>query len=777
MHISIHRFLTISLAALLTILTSAAFAQDQGYYVSAVEFVGNKRIDSEALKTQLKYKQGQVTSDEISSEVKSLYKTGFFDQVSASIVQSGNAPVLRYSLTEKPLIRKVFIKGNSEVSEDSLREALTLGSQRFLDSAQIEEMTKKAASIYKRKGYHEVSIDHSVSTVSDGNSSDRQVDLTFDVKEGPRYQINEVRFEGLNEVDEGELASLMQTKSYKWWSSWLFGTGRLDEDMLESDRAQIKQFLLDNGYVDSQVNQASIVKKDQDKEFDIVFRVTEGPLYKFGKVTVSGDKLGNPDESEELAEIVTAENGDDFSAKALRDDSFALGDYYGDYGYAFANVVPETSIKRASRQVDVNYTINKGRPVTINKVKISGNTKTYDNVIRREMRVDEGDLYSGKKLRRTQEVLQRRGYFDEVTVGTESVGNDKVDANVTVKEGQTGTFSAGAGYSTADALIFNARISEGNMFGTGRRVSLNADIGTERNSFSLSLEDPRVNDSYISGASSLFSTWRLFDDYDQQQNGANITFGYPLEEVFGEWSEDIGVALKYEYKQIEISDIDDDSAQLVLDSEGKTNASALTPRIYRNTIDNPLNPSKGSRQDLNVEIAGLGGDQDFYLYELKNSFYYPLIETEVGDITLSMRTTYAVGEAQGDSEYLPLYRRFYLGGINSVRGYDNRSITPKDERGNEYGGAKEFVHNNELIFPLVNSAGIKGLFFYDLGNVADDYIKDESIDFGELKTSYGFGIRWNSPMGPLRLEFGFPLDTEDDEDDGMKTNFSFGAPF
>jgi outer membrane protein insertion porin family len=744
-----------------------ALAQEYSFIINDVDFVGNQRVDSEALKMQLKYKQGQVSAAQISEEVKSLYRTGFFDQVTASVANTAAGAVLRYRLVEKPIIRKVFVKGNQEISEDTLQEALTVSTQRFLDQAQINDMTEKATALYKSKGYHDVSLEHSVAQVGDN-----QVDLTFAVNEGPRYQISEVKFEGLNEVDEAELVSLMQTRSYKWWSSWLFGTGRLNEDMLEADRSQIKQFLLDRGYVDSVVNQPSIVKKDQ--EFDVVFRIVEGPVYKFGKVSFSGDKLESDLEAEPIEEVINAESGEDFSAKTLREDSFSLGDLYGNYGYAFANVVPDTNVKKASKEVDVNYTVSKGRSVQINKVKISGNSKTYDNVIRRELRVDEGELYSGKKLRRTQEVLQRRGYFDEVTVGTESVSDDKVDVNVNVKEGQTGTFSAGAGYSTYDGLLFNARVSENNIFGTGRKLSLNADVGTERSNYVLGLEDPRLSDTHMSGATSLFSTSRVFDDYDRDLTGANVSFGYPLEQVFDEWAEDIGVGLKYELMNIDITDVEEDSADLVLASEGKSDASAITPRIFRNTINNPLNPTKGSRQEASVELAGFGGDQEFYLYELKNTFYYPLIETESGDITLSMRTNYAVGEPQGDDEFLPLYRRMYAGGINSVRGYDDRTITPKDDRGNEYGGAKEFVHNTEMIFPLVNSAGIRGLFFYDVGNVADD---NESIDFADLKDSYGFGIRWNSPLGPLRLEFGFPLSAEDDEDDGMQTHFSFGAPF
>lgn len=746
--------------------SATSFAQDY-YSVSGVEFSGNQRIDTSALKAQLKVQNGQISSDQISDEVKSLYKTGFFDQVSASIVYGADGQrVVRYALVEKPVVRKVFIKGNQEVDEDALREVITFDARRFLDRGRIEELIKRATAVYKRKGYYDVSFDHSVLPVGEN-----QVDLTFSVKEGPRYSIDEVKFEGLRDVDEDELIALMQTRRYKWWSSWLFGTGRLDEDMLESDRVAMRQFLLDKGYVDATISQPVVVKKDQ--TFDVVIRITEGSVYKFGKINISGDKLTNS--TARLSDNIKAESGEDFSAKTIREDTFAIGDVFGDVGYAFANVVPNTQVNRDKGTVDINYEVAKGKLVKINNVNIRGNNKTYDHVIRRELRVDEQEVYSGKKLHRTQEILQRLGYFDEVGVSTEPVGDDKVDVNVNVKEGQTGSFSAGAGYSTADGLLFNSRVSENNLFGTGRRLSLSADIGTERSNYVLSFDDPRLADTFVSGGSSIFRTERIFDDYDQSVTGANFTLGYPLEQVFGEWAEDFSTSLKYEYDDIEIDDVDVlSSAPLVIASEGKSTASGITPRLTRNTINNPLNPTKGSRQDASVEVTGFGGDVDFYIYELRNTFYQPVVETASGDITLSMRTTYAVGESQGDTDTLPLYKRFYAGGINSVRGYKNRSIGPKDAQGNEYGGASEFIHSTDMLFPLVSAAGIKGVFFFDIGNVVDD---NENVDFAELKKGYGAGFRWNSPMGPLRLEFGFPLDSEDGENKSMQTHFSFGVPF
>jgi outer membrane protein insertion porin family len=265
---------------------------------------------------------------------------------------------------------------------------------------------------------------------------------------------------------------------------------------------------------------------------------------------------------------------------------------------------------------------------------------------------------------------------------------------------------------------------------------------------------------------------REYDDFDRDLAGGGMEVGYPLGEVLGEWAEDIAFSLQYEYLDIEIKNVDEnDAAQLVIDSEGRSTSSAFTPKLVRNTINNPLNPTKGSRQVLSLELAGVGGNQDYYLLEARNVLYHPLLTTSFGEFVFSWRTSFGYGESY-DDEPFPLFKRFFPGGINSVRGYKNRTLGPKDENGNEYGGSKEFVNNLEVIFPLINSAGFKGVVFYDIGNAFDDGV---SIDFGELREAYGYGIRWSSPVGPIRVEFGFPIDREEGES-SMVTMFSFGAP-
>jgi outer membrane protein insertion porin family len=287
----------------------------------------------------------------------------------------------------------------------------------------------------------------------------------------------------------------------------------------------------------------------------------------------------------------------------------------------------------------------------------------------------------------------------------------------------------------------------------------------------LSFDNPRVNDSFVSAGADILRTTRQYQDFNRELEGGSTTVGYPAELLFGKWAEDMSVTLKYELLRINIRDVDPDSAQLVKDSQGYSTSSAFTPALNRSTINNPTNPTRGSRQNLSVEVAGAGGDQDFWLFEARNAWYHPIWEGEEGDVTFANRTSFGYGESMNDNPF-PLFRRFFPGGLNSVRGYRNRTLGPTDINGQEYGGNKQLINNVEVIFPLVNSAGLRGVVFYDVGQAYDD---NQAIEIHDLRQAVGYGIRWNSPMGPIRFEIGFPINRQPGEE-AKQTMFSFGAP-
>lgn len=776
---------------ILPILLLASSAQAQNYNINDIIIEGNKRVDTGALRELIQSKSPIVKSETISQDLRELYLTGYFDDATASLIDRNenglNKKYLKFSLTEKPIVRKLLIKGNKEVDEEDLAKVIKLGSSKFLDRAQILNLTKAALTFYQSQGFYDATIDYSVVPVENG-----LVDLSFNVVEGESFKIRRIDFIGIDEnseIDAADIRSEMQTKRYKWWNSWLFSTGRLNQEMLDNDKNIVRQYFLDHGYVDASISEPNIEKKDDG--LYLSFYVKQGNLYKFGSISAQGDLIENSVEKT-LAET-SIETEKIFNASKLREDTFKISEKFTDIGYAYANVVPKTAVDRERQKVDISYEIDKGNIVTINRINISGNDKTYDNVIRREMKIDEQETFSSIKIRKSQEKLQRLGYFEEVNISTEQpesdltkikdqndkradatvndLKSDLVDLNVNVREASTGSLSAGAGYSSGDGALFNARISENNLFGWGKRISLDLDIGSRRENKIISYDDPRFNDTKWAMSIDLEDTQREFNDFDRRETGGALSFGYPLEE-FWSWAEDTLFYIKYEYLKIKIDNVDiTDAAPLVIRAQGTSDSSGITPRLVRSTINNPLNPSKGSKQDLSLELTGLGGTERYYLLNLKNQWYRPVTDVGAGKLVFSWRTKFGYGKSYDGSE-LPLFRRFFPGGINSVRGFDERKLGPKDADGNEFGGNQQFVNNFEFIFPLVESAGLRGVVFVDSGQAFDE---SNNINISDLRHAYGMGLRWTSPLGPIRIEFGFPIAKEEGEN-SMVTLFSFGAP-
>ncbi len=735
------------------------------YDIASVSIEGTHRVDADAVLAQIKKTSGRISTKDISEDTKIIYTTGFFEEVSAKVVDREGKRVLIYALVERPTVRKVFIKGNKEVTEKDLAEVLTFDAKRFFDRTKLSGLVHKAIALYQSRGFYDAAITFSVVP-----ATANQVDLTFQVSEGAKFKISELRFNGLEQIESSDLIDTMQTKRYKWWSSWLLGTGRVNVEMLDNDKNLLRQYFLDHGFLDATISDARIEKEDEQRLL-VVFDISEGGQYKVGTVSAKGDLIDSS--VEKTVEGIETKSGKVFSATLVRKDSFTISDKFADRGFAFTNAVPNTDLRRAEQLVDIQFDVGRGPLTTVNRINVKGNTKTYDHVVRREMRVQEQELYSATKIRRSQEMLQRLGLFEEVTISPQPTAEkDKVDLDVNVREGRTGTFSVGVGYSTSDGALLNTHVSENNLFGTGRRLDFSVDVGTQRSNAILSLENPHLNDSLWSLGTDLFYTTWDYNDFNRQTEGAGITLGHPLEQVFGEDFQDVDFSIKYGIEGIDIRDVHyQDAAQLVVNSQGKTTASGITPRIVRNTINNPLNPTHGSRQSASIEVTGLGGDQEFFLLEARNTTYVPLVEREWGDIVFSYRGTLTYGENFSDEPF-PLYKRFFPGGINSVRGYKTRTLGPTDYNDNAYGGSKEWINNFDLTFPLINSVGLKGVFFYDAGQAFDDH---ESIDVSKLRLACGTGIRWNSPMGPIRIELGFPVHRESGES-SMQTMFSFGAP-
>ncbi len=730
---------------------------------------GTSRIDESTVLLQVSSETGTIFSAEtVEKDIKEIYLTGFFDQVTAVLRASATGPELGpelvFQVVERPAIRNIVIKGNDEIDEDTVQEKLAISARRFLDRKKLSAGVEEVKKYYQSQGFYETNVEYEIEKIG-GN----QVDVVFQIEEGIEKVIRRVRVEGNDYFDEDDLLDAIETSRYKWWVSWASGSGVVNEEQLAADVQRLMTEYLTNGFVDANI--AEPVISEVEDGLEVTFKISEGEQFQFGDISARGDLFESS--VDQTLEGVAAVSGETFNVELLRQDTFTISGKYTDIGYAFVNVDPVTNVNRAEKKVRVDYTIDKGKLITIDRIIISGNQKTRDNVIRRSMKINEQELFSSSKIERSQQLLQRLGYFDEVTITPEpSFREDEVNLNVAVREGQTGTFTAGVGVSSGDGFIVSGRISENNLFGTGNSLALDLNTGSRRENYVLSFSNPRYEDTNWSLGMDLLSVEREFDDFDRDQAGGTITVGYPLWFLGPEYLDDMRFALSYELLKIDIKDVERDAPDLIQRSTGKSTSSSITPRITRNTIDNPLNPTKGSRQTARIELAGIGGDEEFWLLQLNNTFFYPVWESPIGTFVFSQRTKFGYGETYSGNDDFPLFRRFFPGGINSVRGFEARELGPKDSEGNEFGGSKQLVGNFEIIFPLFTTLGLNGVAFYDIGNAFDD---DDDIKFDELREAVGWGIRWRSPIAPIRIEFGYPLGKEDGEK-SVVTHFSFGSP-
>jgi outer membrane protein insertion porin family len=463
---------------------------------------------------------------------------------------------------------------------------------------------------------------------------------------------------------------------------------------------------------------------------------------------------------------LTGEEDGYFDRSKLRADIQNLADFYTNYGYAYAEANADMTRNEENLTFDVNYVLTKGKKVYIRRVKIQGNTKTRDNVIRREMRLTDGNQFSGAMLNRSNVRLTKLDYFETVAIETvPTTEPDQMDLVVKVKEKSTGMISAGAGYSTLDKVFITGSIQERNLFGKGYTTSLTGSFGAKTTRYDATFWNPHYNDTKLGLGAQVYVTKVDYDDYDKKAIGGKALFGYPL----GEYTR---LNWNYRLERYTISDLDEDEFDHDEIEEGTFWGSSVYAGVTRDTTNRRINPTRGTKNTVSVEYSGglLQGDDEFIKYIADSSWYHPLFWSTVfhwhGQAGYIMEN--------GDDE-IPLFERFYLGGMNSVRGYKGRDIAPRYDDGSDdkKGGVKEFFTNFEYIFPINKEIGLLGVAFFDAGNVWDD---DESIDF-DLYKSVGAGIRWYSPLGPLRLEYGYGLDEDDDVSGGGRVEFSVGQFF
>ncbi len=745
-----------ALAAAWIGLVCAGVARAAAPTVEAVQFVGNRLVESDRLMQEVRTRIGApVDPDVIRQDVKALYRLGYFRDIEVRSEPGAVGTVVTFVLTENPRIKEVRITGNDEINEDKIREVVTVKPRELLDEDKVRADVKKIHDLYDSKGYTHAQVE------SELVPSAETVEVVYKVRENEEVYVVELAFEGNEHFEHDEIVDAMETKE-KWFLSWLTERGLYRKEQVDGDVARISSLYYNHGYLDHRISDPRLDFRDDG--LHVTIGIDEGPQYTISALSLAGDLLPDP-YGHPLIDRVESKKGEILNRDLLRQDIQRLTEVYADQGYAFAKVDPLTKLDRNARTVEVVFQIEQGKKVHFRRIEVEGNTKTRDKVVRRELRVSEGSTYSGARLRVSKQRLERLGFFDTIDFEEARTNkDDEVDLKVKVKEGQTGTLSAGAGFSSVDAFLVNLRVTQHNFRGLGESLTANADLGSRRQLVDLEFTEPYVLDTRISAGLSVFNDQREFNDFTRKRLGGSATLGYPLIEF-------IDGSLTYGFEHVEITDVSSGASSILRAQEGTDEISSITAAIRRNTLNNRFDPTRGSDNVLSAELAGvfLGGTSDFYKLEARTAWYVPVIWGTV----FSVRGRMSFGESLESGQDLPLFERYFVGGINSVRGFDVRSLGPKDPiTGDEIGGNKQLIFNTEFIFPIVPSFGLKGVTFFDAGEA---YPEGIGFDLDKLRTSVGFGFRWLSPLGPLRLEIGYPLRRRVG-DDASSLQFSVGAP-
>ena len=757
-----------ALLILLLLLPGVVLAQT--IQVGEVTFEGNRRVDLSAVRSVLTVKPGQeITVEDIDRDIRSIYKLGRFADVSAEIEERDGLQVLVFRLTERPLVRAVEYVGNKELSTERLSGLVTLKTPDIHDPRKIESSLSAIRKAYREEGFHAAEVGSRVEV-----NDNYEATVFFDINEGEKVLIRHIRFEGNTVFTDAQLKKVMETKE-RWFLSWLTDRGTYKEEVLQNDLEIIADQYYNNGYVQVKVKQPLITIAEDKKTLDVFIEIHEGAQFRVGELDVEGDLLKG---KEEILALVKLKAGDVFSRQKLRQDVLTINDLYADQGYAYVNVSPLTQLDTEGRLVNLLFEIEQGIQVYIDRIQIAGNTRTRDKVIRREMKLVEGDLYSSTQIKESRRRVNNLGFFEEVNLAT-AKGSDESHLNldVDVKERPTGTFSVGFGYSSVDGLIGQGSVTQDNFLGRGLKLNLAGSLGGKSTTYQVGLTEPYFLDKNLTLGFDLYKTEREYVDFSKKTSGGDAKLGFAL-------TDDTRAFFLYRYEDKEIYDVDRDASLIIRDQEGKSTLSSISGTLTRNTTDYYLDPTRGSISSLSAEFAGLGGTEKFAKYVADQRFFFPYKWGTVFSLHGQIGYIQSIG-----GEEIPIDERFYLGGINTIRGFKSRQVGPRvrvarqivDSSGavtatsDDYefiGGDKEAYFNFEYTFPLLKDMGLKGILFFDTGNA---WSEDEDY-FSEMRYSVGGGIRWFSPMGPLRLEWGYNLDPREDEE-RSQFEFSIGTFF
>lgn len=706
-----------------------------------IQIRGLRVLDPDRVLVRLATRKGDaVNLDDVDEDVRRIWDMGYFSDVTADIEHSGQGAVLVFTVAEKPRIDDVRVEGSDAVKIGDITEAMSSRTGTVLNEKVLAEDLHKITELYRKKGYYLAEVNYQVLPRPDGASAA----LVLNVNEGNKLYIKAVDIEGLQDIRRKDVEGYLALKKRSMFS-WFTGTGVLKEDLLDRDAQAIQAYMVNQGYIDAKVSAPEV--QYEDDGIRIVYKVREGERYKLGEIGFKGDLIDTEDHLLSLIRLDDQKKENEyFALEVMQDDIKRLTELYSDYGYAFANITVDTNQHPDEAVVDIYYVLEPKDKVYVRRVELEGNNKTRDNVILRELRLADGQQFSGERLRRSTERLDKLRYFDEVNPQLVPTGvPGEVDLKVGVKEANTGMINAGFGYSTYDKFGVSAGIRESNLFGRGYQVGLQGYFSGRESSLDASFVNPRLYNTNLGMGINVYAIEEEWTEFDKRTIGTQIRFTYPL----GEYST---LSWGYRLDYYRLSNMSPWAAPSIRDYAGDNWASVVSAGISRDTTNSATNPTRGTKESLFVDYGGggIGGDDNFVKPIVEWGFFYGLNDTNV----LHARAT-AGAVFRNSNKFVPAFERFYLGGMTSIRGYSLEDISPRDPNTGESIGADRMAYANfEYIWAFKPDMGLALVPFFDVG-VSNDSSQNDIFD--KVYYSAGLELRWRSPMGDLRFAYGIPL--------------------
>jgi len=747
------------MAGILTCNPNILLCQTYDGVVKSIEITGNRNVKEKTIKNAIEIDKGdRYSPDAISEDIKNIYRLGLFSDVQVDIEELPEGIGIKFIVLEKPFVKRIDFKGNREFSDSKLSKQIESKKEEAFDRLKMQVDSEKLIDFYKDKGFTDVVVE--AFTTADTESGN--VIITYFFTEGNKIKIAKINFIGLKSYPRKKIKKLMKVREKKFFK----------EEELQEDLSKIEEFFRNRGYLKVELGEPIIAYDKERTEMYITIFIYEGEPYIVKEINFEGN---TEFEDKQLKKAVKLKIDEIYREKDFRETVGRIQELYGEKGYIRMRIMPQYDYDEDKREVYCNFNIEEGGVVYVDDILLEGNIVTRDYVIERECLLDRGDPLNVQKVRKTQERIYNLGFFSDVKVDIgQTIDPNKVDLVFDVIEQKTGLASVGAGYSSSDGLLGTIQITQSNLFGRGQRLSLLWEFGEKKQNYQISFNEPWLLGTRTPFGFTIYDLVRRKEYesetdrelYKEGRRGGSIKIGRYLMDI-------LSLHFKYGYEQVEIFDIGVDSE--IKDQEGKNTTSSFTTSIVRDSRDNFFDASRGSRNSFSTEVAGgmFGGDNNFVKYLVSSSWFFPTF----WHFVFGVNTEAGAVDRFGPSKEVPIYERFYVGGAESVRGYDYRG-----EIGPPEGGKVMFYANAEYKFPLVMERGrtvLQGAIFYDIGgtwrNTSDVKFK-RGLEEDNLKAGFGAGIRFKTPVFPIRLDWGYGLDHRPDEDKSQ-WHFTIGQVF